>query len=145
MRGVKGNQYQGRGNGFSNGDSVVGDVHGKLRSGQRFSGLGENEMRVGIGFYVEVHNQGGARVASGIERIHVVHVVHAAHLLLDGGGNRLLQALRVGADVGGQDLNLWRSDVWELGDRQAQDGDGTNQHYDDGDHDGDDGTIDEEL
>ena len=98
----------GSGNGFSNRDSVVGDVGWKLRSGLRFTGLGENEIGVGIGLYVEVHDQAGGCIAGGIQRIHVVHVVHAIHLLLDGSGNRLFQGLRVRPDVGGQDLNLRR-------------------------------------
>ena len=145
MRRVQGNQHEGSGHRLSNRNSVVVDVGGKLRSSLRFTGLRENQIRIRIGFYVEVHDQGRVRVAGGIQRIHVVHVVHAAHLLLDGSGNRLLQGLRVRADVGGQDLNLRRSDVGELGDRQAQDGDRADHHHDDGNHHGDDGTVDKEL
>ena len=122
VRRVKGNPHEGSGDGFANRDSVVGDVDGKLRSGLGFTRLGENEVGVRIGLYIEVHNQAGGGIARGIQRIHVVHVVHAIHLLLDGCGNRLFQGLRVRPDIGGQDLNLRRSDVGKLRHRQAQDG-----------------------
>ena len=84
-------------------------------------------------------------VAGGVQRIHVVHVVHAAHLLLDGRGHGLLEGLRIGADVGGLDLNFRRRDVGKLRDRQTQDGDRADDHHEDRDHHRDDGTVDEEF
>jgi hypothetical protein len=41
------------------------------------------------------------RVPFGIQRILVIQVVHAAHLLLDGSGNRLFDALSCNADIYG--------------------------------------------
>ena len=60
----------------------VGHFDRKLRGGLRLPDLGENQVRIRIGLYVEVNDQPhltGRR----IHRIHVVHVVYAAHLLLD--------------------------------------------------------------
>ena len=111
----------------------------------RLARLRENQIGIRIGFYVEVHDQGRVRVARGIQRIHIIHVIHAAHLLFDRSSNRLLQCLGVGADVGGQDLNLRRSDVGELRNRQTKDRDGTYNHHDDRNHHRDDGTVDKEL
>ncbi len=110
-----------------------------------FTALRENVIIVGIGFCVEVHDQAADRVAVCTQRIHVVHVVHAAHLLLDGRGNCLLQGLRVRPDIRSQDLNLGRSDAGKQRDRQAQDGERANQHQNDGDHHGNDGTVDKKL
>ena len=111
----------------------------------RLAGLSENQIGVGIGLYIEVHNQGRVRVGGGVEGIHVVHVVDAAHLLFDGSGNGLLEGLRVRTDVGGQHLNLRRSDVGELSDRQAEDRNRADHYHDDRNHHGDDGSVDEKL
>src|ERR1700691_235089 len=145
VRRVHGGQREGSSDRFSYVDTIIGDIDGKLGGSQRLAALRENVIGVGIGFGVEVHDQAGARIAGGIQRIHVVHVVHAAHLLFDGSGNRLLQGLRIRPNVSGQDLNLRRSDVRNLRDRQTQDGEGADKHEDDRDHHGHDGTIDKEL
>ena len=49
---------------------------------------------------VEIDDHPHLPVGRGVERVHVVHVVDAAHLLLDGRGHRLLDRLRVRADIG---------------------------------------------
>ncbi len=141
MRRVQGQQHERSGYRFSDGNSVVVDISGELRGSLRLARLGKNQIRIRVGFYVKVHDQGRVRVARGIQRIHVVHVVHAAHLLFDGRGNRLLQRLGVRADVGGQDLNLRRSDVGELRDRQTKDRDGSYNHQDDGNDHRDDWAV----
>src|SRR4029077_19408344 len=108
-------------------------------------GLRENEVVVGVGLRVEVDDQGGRRVSGGIQRIHVVHVVYAAHLLLERRGHGLFQGLRVGADVGGENLNFRRRNVGELCNRKTKDRQGANEHQDDGNYHGDDGAVDEKL
>jgi len=138
-------QYQRCSGGFAHSDSIIVNVHGKLRGGLRLARLCENEIVVGVRLRVEIDDQGRRRVSGSIQRIHVVHVVYAAHLLLERRGHGLFQGLRIGADIGGQNLNLRRRDIRKLSYRQGQDRQGADKHHDNGNHYGDDGSIDEEF
>ncbi len=145
MGGVEGNQHERGRHGFADGNPVVVHVGGELRGSLCLTRLGQNQIGVRICFHIEVDDQRRIRIAGGIQRIHVIHVVHAAHLLFDGSGHRLLERLRVRANVGGKNLNFRRSDVGKLRDRQTKDSDGANKHQDNGDHHCDDGTVDKEF
>ena len=92
VRRVHRDQHERGGNRLSYRNSIIRNVGGKLRCGLRLSGLGENQIVIGIGFYIEVHNQKRLRVSGCVQRIHVVHVVHSAHLLFDRSGNRLFES-----------------------------------------------------
>ena len=145
VRGIEADEHERRDYGFLDGHAVIGHVRGKLGCGQGLARLGENQVQIRIGFYVEVHDHGHLTVSRGTQRIHVVHVVHAAHLLLDRGGNGLRQRLGVCAHVSRLYLHFRWDDVGKLGYRQSHNRHGT--HYDckncnDHRHDG---TIDEEL
>ena len=92
VRRVHRDQHERGSNRLSYRNSIIRNVGGKLRCGLRLSGLGENQIVIGIGFYIEVHNQKRLRVSGCVQRIHVVHVVHSAHLLFDRSGNRLFES-----------------------------------------------------
>ena len=60
VRRIKGNPHEGRGDGFANRDSIIGHVCRKLRGSLRLAALGQNVIRIWIGLYVEVHDQGSS-------------------------------------------------------------------------------------
>ena len=137
-------QHERRGGGLFDRDPVVAHLGRQLRVRLRFPYLRQHLGDVGVDLDVEVHVQLQLAVV-GVERVHVVHVVHPAHLLLDGGGHRLLDGLGVGADVGGVDVDLGRHDVRVLGGRQPEHSHDADDDGDDGDHDRHDRPVDEEL
>jgi hypothetical protein len=102
-------------------------------------------VRVRIRLHVEIHDHGHPTIGRGIQRVHVVHVIDAAHLLFDWRCDGLLQRLRIRPDVCCLNLNFRWGDVGELGDGKAKDRDNPYNHDDDGDHHGNDGSVDEEL
>ena len=69
----------------------------------------------------------------------------AADLLLDRRGHGLGDGLGIGARILGANHDGRRRDLGILGDRQAQIGNGADQHDDDRYHRGKDGAIDEEV
>src|SRR5205809_4035391 len=101
-------------------------------------------VNVRIRLEIEVHEHAHQPIV-GVDRIHVVHVVHAAHLLFDGCGHRLLDGLRIRADVIRLQENFRRNDLGELRHRQPHHRDQAHDDHDDGNHHGDDGTVDEEF
>ena len=125
---VQGEEHKGRRYGFANGDSVVRHVCRKLGSRLRLARLGKDQVGVRIRLDVKIHDQRSVRVSGGVERVHVVHVVDAGHLLFDRGGNRLLECLCIRADVSSQYLNLWRGNIGELRNRQAQNREPSDHH-----------------
>src|SRR5207247_10987312 len=57
VRRVHRDQHERGSNRLSYRNSIIRNVGGKLRCGLRLSGLGENQIVIGSGFYIEVHNQ----------------------------------------------------------------------------------------
>jgi hypothetical protein len=98
---IQANKHQGCRSGFLHRDAVVIYVGGKLRSGLSLTGLSEDQIIVGVGTHVEIHDHSRLRVTSGVQRIHVVHLVDAVYLLLDRSRDGLLKRLRVRTDVRG--------------------------------------------
>ena len=62
----------------------------------------------------------------------VTGVVQFPTLLLNGGGNRVGDDLRIGAGIGCRHLDRRRRDIGILRDRQGKERDRTRQHDDDG-------------
>src|SRR5208282_1322400 len=117
VRGIESDEHQRGGDGFLDGDAVVGDVDGQLRGGLGGAQLREDEIGIGVGFYVVVDDEAHEAVGSGVEGVHVIHVVDATHLLLDGSGDGLFDGLGVSANVGGENLHFWRNDIGEKSNR----------------------------
>ena len=128
VRRVNSDQHEGSRHRFSYRDSVIVHLCRKLGGSLRFTRLGEDEVVIWIGFCIEIHDQARGRVCRGVQGVHVIHVVHTVHLLFERRGHCLFQSLRVGADVGGEDLDFGWSDFGELGNRQSKDGQSADQH-----------------
>ena len=129
---------------FCHGHAVIDDIPRELRLRLAFPHLGEYLVGIGVGPQFEVVVQRHHAVV-GVDGIHVVQVVDAGHLLLDGGGHRLLHGKGVGAGVGGVHLDGRRDDVGELGDGKPRHGHQSQDNHEDRDHHGHNGAIDEEF
>src|SRR5262249_16319692 len=112
---------------------------------QLLARLREEKVGVRIGFKIKIDIQNGAGVVGRIQRVHVIHVVHAVDLLLDGRGYGFLKRLTVGARVWSRNSYFRWSDIRKLRYRKTRDGDATDDNHQDGNYDGNDGTIDEEF
>ena len=145
IRRIKGQEHQWSGNCFLHSDTEICDVDGKLRGGLRFAHLSKNKVCVRFRLHIVVDDQSHLPVGRGVQRVHVVHIVHAAHLLLDRRCDGLLDGLRVSAHVRRDYLNLWRNNVRKLGNRQARDRDRADDHHQNRNDHGHDGTIDKKF
>ena len=76
---------------------------------------------------------------------HVHHVLDAVHLLFDGGGHGVGHGARICAGVDSVHLNGGRGDVRVLRDRTREQPDESRQRDDDGQHAGEDRSVDEEA
>ena len=144
LRGVQGKDHQRGSPGFLDRHAIIAHVKGKLGLGLVLPHLGEDQVRVRVGLDIEV-DEDPHRAVTGVDGIHVVHVVHAADLLLDGGGDGLLDRFCIGAGIGGGELNLRGNDIRELGNGQSRHRDEAQDDKDDGDDHRHDGSVDEEL
>ena len=141
---VHGDEHEGHARGLA-------DDHAVLVHIRRQEGLGLGHTVLGV-HLVEAHVRRhieGDRLAHGpivgVGGLHVEHAVHAVELLLQGRGHGLLDGHRVGARVGGRDLDLGRDDLRELRHRQPAHGHQARDERDDRNHHGHDGAVDEEL
>src|SRR5262245_17720395 len=130
---------------------ALGDGHTDVAHLGRQPRLGDAEpvlhlhlRDVEVGAEVEGDRDGEAPVGGGV-RGHIEHVLDAVDLLLDrrhhGGGYRVRGRVRYLAS----DVDDRRRDLGILRDRQAHEGDRTQDHEDDRDHRGEDRPVDEEV
>ena len=141
---VEGKADQGRWRRLDDIDPLIDHLLGELGLRLRLAHLGQDLVgrrdRVVGEDDVELRLPG-----TGVQGVHVLHVVDAVDLLFDRRRNRLLHRHRVGAGIGGSNLDLGRDDVGELGNGQAQQADHTEDYRDDRDDHGHDGPVDEEF
>ena len=123
----------------------AGRLHGIGQTGHRQvdAVLHEHLRHVEVRAQLERDRQVVAAVVRALRR-HVQHALDAVHLLLDRGGNGVAHDLRAGSRIGARDLHRRRRDFGVLGDRQDFDGCQSRQQDHGGDHDAEDGSIDEE-
>ena len=116
----------------------------QARRRDRDAVLHEHLRRIEIGAELEGDGDRHVAVARRVGR-HVDHVLDAVDLLLDrrrdGGGDRL----GVGARIGRAHHDRGRGDLGILGDRQAEIGDGADEHQDDGQDGREDRPLDEGM
>jgi hypothetical protein len=145
FRRIDRHQHQRSGRGLLYRYTVIGHIAWQLRSRLCLPQLRQHEIGIRIGLHVVVHNQTHQPIGRRVQRIHVVHVVDAAHLLLDRRRDRLLDSFCVRAHIGCENLNFWRNDVRKLRHRKRDDCYRSHDHHEDGNDNGHDWAIDEEL
>ena len=118
----------GRENGDRNSDAIL---HQYLR-------------RIEIGAELKRDAERHVAVARALRR-HVEHVLNAIDLLLDRRRNRFRYHLRVGAGIGGRDLDRWWRNVRILRNRKRRKRDHADERDDDTDHARKDRPVDEEV
>src|SRR5205807_5843660 len=116
----------GRENGDRDGDAILDQHLGGIEIGAELKGDAERHIAV-------------ARAL----RRHVEHVLNAIDLLLDRRRNRLRYHLRVGAGIGGRDLDRWWRNLGILRNWKRRKGDHADERDDDADDAGTDRTVDE--
>jgi len=134
---------EGRGGGLLHRHAEAPHVGGQLGFGLALAHLGQDLIGVGVRFHVEIDIERHLTVV-GVDGIHVVHVVNARHLLLNGRCHGLFDGHRVSPRVRGFHLDFGGNDIGELSDGQPGHGHEANDHHEDRDHHGHNGTIDEE-
>src|SRR5260370_38539637 len=90
--------------------------------------------------YFQVHGS-----VVGVCGHHVKHVVHAIHLLLQRRCDRLFDCECIGARVGGGDIDLRGNDIRQHRGRQLRHCNEPGNHGENGNHDSNDGAVDEKL
>src|SRR5947207_11403585 len=118
----------GRENGDRNSDAIL---HQYLR-------------RIEIGAELKRDAEGHVAVARALRR-HVEHVLNAIDLLLDRRRNRFRYHLRVGAGIGGRDLDRWWRSLGILRNWKRRKGDYADERDDNADDAGKDRPIDKEV
>src|SRR5437764_13835981 len=118
----------GRENGDRNSDAIL---HQYLR-------------RIEIGAELKRDAEGHVAVARALRR-HLDHVLNAIDLLLDRRRNRFRYHLRVGAGIGGRDLDRWWRNVRILRNRKRRKRDHADERDDDTDDARKDRPVDEEV
>src|SRR5437879_2290087 len=118
----------GRENGDRDGDAVLDQHLRGIEIGAELKGDAERHVAV-------------ARAL----RRHVEHVLNAIDLLLDRRRNRFRYHLRVGAGIGGRDLDRWWRNVRILRNRKRRKRDHADERDDDADDAGKDRPVDKEV
>ncbi len=137
------NDHQRAGRFFLHRNAVLRHRCGELRHGEIHPVLHLHLGDVGVGIQGEEDRQGhlaGART----RRCHVEHVVHAVDLRLYGRRYRVADRLRVGAWIGGRNLDLYRRDRRVLRHRQGFHRHQSGDHDDERDDRREDRPLDEE-
>src|SRR4029077_1882000 len=120
--------YIGRENGDRDGDAILDQHLRGIEIGAKLKGDAERHVAV-------------ARAL----RRHVEHVLNAIDLLLDWRRNRFRYYLRVGAGIGGRDLDRWWRNVRILRNRKRRKRDHPDERDDDADDAREDRPVDEEV
>ena len=133
------------GGGFGLGDHALGlDGGGELGEGGGHAILDEDFCAIGVGADIEGNDQGIVAFV-GAEGLHIDHAFDAIDLLFDGESDLIDHRAGTGPWVGGGDLDGWGGNGGELGDGEAEDGDASEEHHDEGENVGENGPLDEEF
>ena len=101
-------------------------------------------MGIEIGAELKRDAQRHVAIARTLRR-HVEHVLNAVDLLLDRRRNRFRYHLRVGAGIGGRDLDRWWRNVRILRNRKRRKRDHADERDNDADDTGENWPVDEEV
>src|SRR5450830_1386201 len=141
---IERNEHERRALRLAVGEPELVHLDGNAGQGLRDAVLGVDLVGVAVGADLE-RDPDGDRTVVRVHGLEVQHVLDAVHLLLDRRRDGLLDCQRVGARIGGLDLDERRDDVGELRDGEPEHGDESPEDRHDRDDDRDDGPVYEEA